>query len=156
MTDYFRLAPPDSVAPLAEQIATAADWEVSICPIAEFEHFDGHRLKSHLSVKVGHNRRSEHLIWPWVRGCLIHDELVAELEAIGATGYRLKPGSVRFRDGRVSKEYRELVITGWAGVARPESWLKPIQRCPNCHYVKYGFLPRPRSEEHTSELQSPA
>jgi hypothetical protein len=50
---------------------------------------------------------------------------------------------VRFRDGRVSREYHELVVTGWAGVASPGSGLKPVERCPDCHYVRYGFLPHP-------------
>ena len=143
MAEYFRLEQPTSVAPLAEQIAEAADWEISVCPTAEFEHYDGHRLKSDLAVKVSHNRKNELLIWAWVRGCLVHEKLIAELDAMGATGYRLKPGSVRFRDGSVSNEYRELVVTGWGGVASPESGLKPIERCLDCHYVRYGFLPHP-------------
>jgi hypothetical protein len=55
LTEYFRLAPPKLLSLLAEQIATAADWEVSLCPTANFKHFDGHRLKSDLAVKVPHN-----------------------------------------------------------------------------------------------------
>jgi len=143
MAEYFRLEQPASTTPLAELIATAADWEISVCPTADFLHYDGHRLKSNLTVKVSHNRKNELLIWVWVRGCLIHEKLIAELHAMGATGYRLKPGSVRFRDGSVSNEYRELVVTGWGGVASPESGLKPVERCLDCHYVRYGFLPQP-------------
>ena len=144
MAEYFKLGPPDSTIPLAEQIAEAADWEVSVCPTAEFLHFDGHRLKSNLTVKVSHNRKNELLIWAWLWGRpLIHEKLIEELEAMGATGFRLKPGSVRFRDGSVSNEYRELVVTGWGGVVSPDSGLKPIERCLDCHYVRYGFLPHP-------------
>ena len=144
MPEYYLLAPPDSTAPLAEQIAEAADWEISVCPTADYLHFDGHRLKSNLTVKVSHNRKNVLLIWAWLRGRpLIHEKLIEELEAMGATGYRLKPGSVRFQDGSVSNEYRELVVTGWAGVASPDSGLKPIERCLDCHYVKYGPLPHP-------------
>src|ERR1022692_1038095 len=81
MAEYFWLGPPTPVAPLAEQIAEAADWEISVCPTAEFEHYDGHRLKSDLAVKVSHNRKNELLIWAWVRGCLVHEKLIAELDA---------------------------------------------------------------------------
>jgi hypothetical protein len=144
MPEYYLLAPPDSTTPLAELIAEAADWEISVCPTADFLHYDGHRLKSNLAVKVPHNRKNVLLIWTWGLGCcLIHEKLIAELEAIGATGYRLKPGSVRFRDGSISNEYRQLVVTGWGGIASPDSGLKPIERCLDCHYVKYGFLPHP-------------
>jgi hypothetical protein len=143
MPEYFGLAAPASTSALGELIATAADWEISVCPTADFLHYDGHRLKGDLKVKVPHNRKTELLIWSWGPGCLIHDKLVAELDAIGATGYRLKPGVVWFRDGSVSHEYRELVVTGWGGVASPESGLKPFERCLDCHYVRYGFMPRP-------------
>jgi len=144
MAEYFGLAGPASTGPLAELIATAADWEISVCPTADYLHYDGHRLKGNLAVKVSYISRNALLIWTWGLGrCLIHEKVIAELDAIGASGYRLKPGSVRFHDGSVSDEYRELVVTGWGGVASPESGLKPIERCLDCHYVRYGFLPHP-------------
>src|SRR6185369_4609749 len=123
MPEYFRLAPPDSTGPLAELIATAADWEISVCPTADYLHYDGRRLKSALTAGVSHNRmwRNELLIWAWgLGGCLIHEKLIAELDSIGATGYRLRPGIVQFRGGSVTHEYRELVVTGWGGVASPD------------------------------------
>ncbi len=144
MPEYFALTAPSWDRLMAEQIAEAADWEISVCPTADFLHYDGWRLKSNLTVKVSHNWKAELLIWPWVLGRpLIHEKLIAELEAMGATGCRFKPGSVQFRDGSISSEYHELQTTGWGGVASPESGLKPIERCLDCHYVKYSFLPHP-------------
>jgi hypothetical protein len=144
MPEYYLLEPPDSTTPLAGLIAAPADWEISVCPTADFLHYDGHRLKSNSAFKVSHNRKNVLLIWAWLRGRpLIHERLIEDLDAMGATGYRLRPGTVEFRDGSVSNEYRELVVTGWAGLASPDSGLKPIERCLDCHYVKYGPLPHP-------------
>ena len=44
---------------------------------------------------------------------------------------------MRFRDGRVSSEYSQLIDAGWAGVARPESGVRLLRKCPLCPCKEY-------------------
>jgi hypothetical protein len=52
--------------------------------------------------------------------CGVHESLIEAFEKEGFTGYRLEPATVRFRDSRISTEYREFLVTGWAGMVSPE------------------------------------
>jgi len=56
------------------------------------------------------------------------------------TGFRLKPVTVRFRDGHLSSEYYHLVVVGWAGIARSESGIRLIESCPHCLNKQYSPL----------------
>ena len=47
---------------------------------------------------------------------------------------------MRFRDGSKSTEYRELVVTGWAGIASPESGVQLEYSCTGCPYMKYSAI----------------
>ena len=70
----------------------------------------------------------------------IHERLLEEFEKEGFTGYRVKPATVRFRDGLTSTEYRELIVTGWAGIALPESGVQLVQSCAGCPYKEYSAI----------------
>jgi hypothetical protein len=58
----------------------------------------------------------------------------------GLTGFVLRPAKVRFRDGLVSEEYRQLVVTGWGGIARPESGIHLLEACAGCLHKTYSGL----------------
>ena len=40
----------------------------------------------------------------------------------------------------MSNDYQELIVTGWAGIARPESGIQVVKSCPACHWKKYSGL----------------
>jgi hypothetical protein len=71
---------------------------------------------------------------------VVHNSITTEFRNRGFTGYRLRPATVRFRDGTVSQEYSELLVTGWAGIARPECGIRLAESCPGCPYKKYTAL----------------
>jgi len=146
MIEYYRLAVPHSDRLRATfQIASEDDWEVSPCLAGNPGHGDdGRRLRNNLSVSVKHSKRDERLIFSWPWEPLVHESLIAEFEAQGVTGYRLRPANVRFRDGRLSDEYRQLVVVGWAGIAPEESGIHITGSCPGCHRTQYSGLVRDR------------
>jgi hypothetical protein len=72
--------------------------------------------------------------------CLVHEKLLAEFRKANLTGYRTRPATLRFRDRAVTTEYQELVVTGWGGMARPESGIKLRKSCPACRWKKYTPL----------------
>jgi len=121
---------------------TKAEFEVTSCPITT-EHIAGKRRISQLFLQVNHDRRDE-MIWSWApNGYVIHERLLFEFEKQGFSGFQTKPAVVRFRDGFTSSEYREFIVTGWAGMASPESGIRIIEECPACHRKKYSPVSNP-------------
>jgi hypothetical protein len=102
----------------------------------------GRRRWNEIFVQVRHNKREETIIWT-IGDRVMHERLLSEFEGQGFTGYRPLPAKVRFRDGSVSQEYREFIVTGWAGVAHPESGMRLVEICPACLTQTYGYLREP-------------
>ncbi|MDE3202473.1 MAG: hypothetical protein KGN79_16305 [Acidobacteriota bacterium] len=109
--------------------------EHSRCPITR-EHLEGSRRVGRLNLHMQHNDRSQWIIWS-VAGMVIHQDILEEFEKERFTGYRTEPATVQFKDGVISQEYQEFIVTGWAGIARPESGVKVRQDCPACHWKSY-------------------
>jgi hypothetical protein len=137
MVTYFNLDRPDSERLLGEN-ESYRERECTACSLTA-EHLDGDRRIGQLSVRVKHNRRDE-MIWCWVEGTVVHKQLLAEFERQGFTGFRTKPATVRFRDGSVSNDYSEFIVTGWAGMASPGSGVQVRQSCPACHWKIYSAI----------------
>jgi len=135
MVTYFNLRPPEPELLLAEN-ESYGNRVYGHCSITT-EHIEGSHRVGPLSAKVRHNRRDEMLIWCRVEGVAIHEGLLSKFEQQGFTGYRTGPAVVRFGDGVQSDEYRELVVTGWAGMAQPESGIQVKDSCPACHWKNY-------------------
>jgi hypothetical protein len=135
MITYFNLRAPDSEQLLGDD-ETYGDREQRPCPITT-DHIDGSRRVGPMVVRLKHNRRDERLIWCWAYGTLVHETLLTEFEQQGFTGFRSRPATVYFRDAVASDEYHELVVTGWAGIANPESGVRVAKSCPACHWKKY-------------------
>lgn len=135
VTMYFNLHRPESELLLGGN-ESYRNREYYQCPITT-EHLDGSRRVGSLAVKLEHNHRDELMIWCRVEGLAIHERLLAEFEQQGFTGYRTKPATVTFRDGSASSDYREFVVTGWAGIAQPDSGISVKISCPACHWKTY-------------------
>lgn len=104
---YFNLAEPDNERLLAD--APNEKHEIVRCPKG---HLAVYRRIDDLALEVKHTKREERIIWKWISGCVFHESILAEFERDGIAGYRLRPASVKFKDGPVSYEYRELIVTG--------------------------------------------
>jgi hypothetical protein len=138
VTDYFTLERPKDglIASYAKDVPIWADGPP--CSLSR-SHLNMIRV-SNITLEVKHNRRDEKLIASVYPERLIHASLADELASHKLTGYRLRPAAVRFRDGKVSEDYFELIVTGWAGVARPESGIHLVEGCAGCDYKKYSPL----------------
>jgi hypothetical protein len=139
MAEYFHLDRPASDR-LSAFDSVDEPYEVSLCPATSgmSQHRSIRRIHD-LELEVKHRKRDELMIWA-LFGRVVHASLVAEFEKRGFTGFRLRPASVRFRDGYLSHDYYELIVTGWAGLARPESGIRLLEDCPGCGYKKYSGL----------------
>src|ERR1035438_1742245 len=114
MIAYFHLAPPESERLLAEGMkgSPAPQIETHTCAVGTKTHCDLYRRVSDLELQVRHDDRGQLMIWAWISGCLVHESLLAEFRKANLTGYRTRQAALRFRDGAVTTEYRELVVTG--------------------------------------------
>ena len=137
MTNFFNLLWPDSDRLKADNNKAQGKWVRNVCPLTG-AHSDGSPRISDLYHEVKHNKRDELMIWG--AGVAVHERLLEKFAKEGFTGYRLKPALVRFRDGSTSDEYHEFVVTGWAGMASPESGIKLLESCPACQWKQYSAI----------------
>lgn len=127
---------PDSERLIAER---KNSWsEGRKCSVTT-EHRGGFRRIGPLVLEVRHNRRDEQIICGWGEFA-IHERLLEEFDKEGFTGYRVEPATVRFRDGSEVTDYREFVVTGWAGKASPESGVQLVRSCTGCPYNEYSAI----------------
>lgn len=129
---YFILESPRSERLLAE--APDEQVEIEHCPNG---HLKVYRRAGKLQLHVKHNQKDESIVWKYISGCAVHESIVTEFERHRLTGCGWKPATVRFEDGEVSDHYKELTVTGWAGMARPESGITASDRCGICHAARY-------------------
>jgi hypothetical protein len=87
---------------------------------------------------VDHNDRSEQIVWGF--DVAIHQEVVERFEREGFTGFRTNSAHVTFADGSTSDEYREFIVTGWGGVAPPESGVHLVENCLGCGRRTYSAI----------------
>jgi hypothetical protein len=85
----------------------------------------------------------EDFVWTWYSECLVQDRTLELLRSSGLTGFELKPVKARFKKstGRPPRLW-EMVVTGWAGMAKPESGihLDESKSCPACGHLRYTGL----------------
>lgn len=137
MIKYFNFTYPRAERLMADFNKCFGERETIPCPLSSV-HDGGNRRISPLYLEVKHNQRDELIIWAWGQGCAIHEQLLEEFKGEGFSGYRVRPATVSFSDGTVSTEYREFIITGWAGVAAPESGVRLMKNCPGCLRKEYS------------------
>jgi hypothetical protein len=120
------------------------------CPVNEGHQRRGAR-KGNLVIlfpsKIGD------VVWTWYSDMLINDRVKHLFEKAGFTGFELKPVSI----GGIVKNQRknklieakdnigifwEMVITGWGGLAHPESGIQFLetQSCKHCGYLVYSHF----------------
>ena len=132
---FYQFEGPSKYELLPDSAAITAQCEFTSCP-AGGRHGKRIRRIGQLHYLLKHNDRNQHLIWgPQIA---LHESVVERFEHEGFSGFRTQPASVTFLDGSTSDEYRELTVTGWAGVVRPESGMRLLDSCPGCMWKNYG------------------
>jgi hypothetical protein len=143
-SQFWRVKYPTSVKRCAEWDHEKMELESVKCPIIEGHQHPGKRLTD-LSVVLP-DSEVEDFVWTWYSECLIQDRTLELLRSCRFTGFEVKP--VRARFGRSAKQppnLWEIVLTGWAGMAKPESGIRfdESKSCPVCSYFRYTGLSNP-------------
>jgi len=139
---FFHLGSGTSTSKLAEWAHSEMDVETVICPANEGHQRPGKRLTG-LSVTLpGYN--IEDFVWTWYSECLITDRVLELFKDSGVTGFEVKPVRAAFKRAQESPpRLWQLVVTGWAGIAPPESGIKLIEDCPACGHKVYSAWTNP-------------
>jgi len=119
--------------------------EVIKCPKDPGHQRGGKRL-TNLSVVLP-NGEVQDFIWTWQSECIMQARTLEILRSNGLTGFEVKPVVARFRKSiRRPPPLWELVVTEWAGCAKPESGihLNDQASCHTCAHLKYTGLSNPR------------
>lgn len=137
---FWHLSDAKSPRSPAEWVHEEMDLESVPCSVDEGHQHQGKRLTD-LSVKLpGYS--PEDFVWTWYSECLMQDHVLHVLEKHGFTGFHVKPVKARFEKNLLNSPPRlwELVVTGWCGLAPPESGVRLEQNCNACGHMRYsGF-----------------
>lgn len=140
--DVLHLGPVASTTGLARWRRGEVRIETIRCDENSGHQRGGKRI-GHLSVDLPEARLDDFL-WTWYSDCLIQERVEKIFRRVGITGYELRPARLYSRDKPVLKPaFQELIVTGWAGVARRESGIKLISECRSCGHRVYSCFTDP-------------
>ncbi len=135
--DFWNLRASESTARVAELVHEEMELEHVICPVDAGHRHAGKRL-TNLSVAL-RGKGVEDFVWTWYSECLVQDHVLELFKARRFTGFDVKPAKARFKHrSEQARTLWELIVTGWAGMAPPESGIKLIEHCPACRHQVYS------------------
>lgn len=150
---FWRLTRPEN--------AVLADWDKSVdwegpftCPITEDHRAAGPRIG--ILRVVLNSARIDDFVWTHSGECMIRDHVLRAFRHAGFTGFDVARVEItKMRRRPRAKEHDtieeepprlwELVVTGWAGEAAPESGIRMTYYCEGCGHTRYS---NPRHPEH--------
>ena len=144
---FWRLEYPTPLVRLAEwnHGAMKSALQGIKCPVNPGHQRGGARVIN-LNVVVP-DGQVQSFVWTWYSECLLQDLTLKMLRSEGLTGFEVEPVTARFRKStnRPPKLW-ELVVTGWAGMAKAESGihLNQAKSCPVCGHLTYTGLINPQ------------
>jgi hypothetical protein len=124
--------------------ATNVEWDDSVDLETVFcsEH-PGHQRAgkrvTDLSVVLP-DRDVRLAVWTWQSELLLQNSLIDLLMSHHLTGWEIRSASARFRDSAATTPppLWEFVLTGWGGMALPESGIRLIKDCRSCDLQVYS------------------
>jgi hypothetical protein len=83
------------------------------------------------------------VIFTWSSECLVQEHVYRLLCDNRITGFWTKPATAKLKRTGESVDVRELCVSGWGGLASPESGIREIERCAVCGYLRYSSVVNP-------------
>ena len=144
---FWEIGSPSSLRSRAEwnHEAMESALEVVTCSVDSGHQRDGKRLRE-LNVVLA-ERKVQDFVWTWYSECLLRERTAQVLRSAGLTGFEVKPVGARFRQTpERPPKLCEMIVTGWAGLAKRESGIHPDERasCRVCGHLKYTGLRNPQ------------
>jgi len=157
---FWCLSPPEGNRGLAEW-ADDMDVEQILCSL-DPDHMRGGKRTTDLRVLLTCKSITD-FVWDWLSECLIQDGVLRLFQEAGFTGFEVKPVEARIKvrakrpdpcDDNAGLKAEdaaavgiptlwELVVTGWGGIAPPESGIRLDESCPACGLLHYTSFDNP-------------
>jgi len=139
----YVVTPPDQPLRLDWDKLAGRRCAKNICAANPAHNCSGKRLGNlHLVLP---STVSQDFVWTWYSDCLIQDKVLHRFLSEGFTGFQPRPVHLRWEhpsDQPLPKLW-ELEVTGWAGMARPESGIRLLERCAVCGRQIYTSFATP-------------
>jgi len=139
---FWEFSSPDATNNRAWWADDEIETESIICPLDDGHQRSG-EYRSDLSVLLTQEPVQD-IVWTWYSDCLIQDHVLDAFRSAGLTGFEIKPVKARFRSKKKAHltppRLWELVVTGSAGLAPPESGVRVLEECSACGYVRYSKI----------------
>jgi len=120
--------------------AKDTDWESISCPVDEGHQRAGNRI-GELKIELNKKQFGDFL-WTALLSELIITDKVAELfKKNNITGYNLK--KVIAANNYMTPKLWEFLITGWGGIALPETGIHLKESCQYCGHMVYSSFDHP-------------
>lgn len=125
--------------------AFAASWADSVdlaqitCPLDDGHTRPGSRITD-LSVLLP-CKEVRNFVWTWPHDCIVRNDTLQMFVEAGLTGFEVKPVEAEFLRPSCKKRLAQLwefVVTGWGGIAPPESGVRLLKECPGCGHLRYS------------------
>jgi len=118
------------------------DLEQILCPLSP-GHQRGGKRTNDLKIVLRNYRLDDFIWFDYAGGCIIQDRVVQLFRENRISGFEVKPVKARFeRSKEVPPALWEIVVTGWAGTAKPESGIQLDESasCLECGHLRYTGL----------------
>jgi hypothetical protein len=134
------------------QNSTALEWDSTeefystkknICSVDLRHHVPSRRVaEPHLVLP---DNKLDDFVWTWYNDCLVQEHVLQKFQTEGFTGFQPRPVHLH-RDPPSNlplPKLWKLELTGWGGMARPESGIRLREYCPACGRQVYTDFDRP-------------
>jgi hypothetical protein len=134
---FWSLSPPRSTALLAEW-DDAVELESIVCSQIPGHQRAGRRVTP-LTVVIKRPVITD-FVWTWFSECLVTTKVLDVFRQAGLSGFETREAQARYKRPSMGSppDLRELVVTGWAGIAPASSGIVLREACPSCGHRSYS------------------
>lgn len=146
--EFWVLSPPETSA--RAELDEGVGFEPVFCPLDPGHRRSGKRIGD---LEVVLPDGAGDFVWTWYRDLLVQESALEILTNADLTGFVTRPVTARYKRKTITPRMWEIVITGWGGMARPESGVRldAEQSCDACGHLRYSGLRHP--EQLVDETQ---
>lgn len=83
------------------------------------------------------------VLFTWGGECLVQEGVLTAMEHARLTGFWIRPAKARMKKTGEPVPIRQLHVSGWGGVAPPESGIRRVKYCAGCQSSHYSDITNP-------------
>ena len=93
-----------------------------------------------LSISLPERAMKHSFAWTWYSDFLVSETVIRKFISSSLTGFETQPVEVWRKGVLIDHDFKQLIITGWGGIARKESGVRLLEECPACGFLRYSAV----------------